>query len=48
MSWIVRMADEFEREFLLLDEAVQDGILAGVTRSSRTTDLTWGALTWIP
>jgi hypothetical protein len=24
------MADEFEAEFLLLDEAVQDGILAGV------------------
>jgi hypothetical protein len=31
MSWIVRMAAEFEREFLLLDEVVQDGILAGVT-----------------
>jgi hypothetical protein len=30
MSWLVRMADEFEAEFLLLDEAVQDGILAGV------------------
>ena len=30
MPWSVRMADEFEAEFLLLDEAVQDGILAGV------------------
>lgn len=30
MPWIVQMAKEFEHELLLLDEAVQDGILAGV------------------
>jgi hypothetical protein len=30
MPWVVRLADEFEQEFLLLDEAVQDGVLAGL------------------
>jgi len=30
MPWIVWLAEEFEQEFLLLDEAVQDGVLAGL------------------
>jgi hypothetical protein len=30
MPWVVRLADEFEQEFLRLDEIVQDAILAGV------------------
>ncbi len=30
MPWVVRLADEFEQEFLLLDELVQDAMLAGV------------------
>ena len=29
MSWTVRFEDEFEREFLALDVAVQDELLAG-------------------
>jgi hypothetical protein len=29
MPWVVRLADEFEPEFLVLDEMVQDAILAG-------------------
>ena len=28
MDWIVRFHDEFEREFALMDEDVQDGLLA--------------------
>ena len=30
MPWIVRLAEEFEQEFLLLDETVQDQVLAGL------------------
>jgi transcriptional regulator with XRE-family HTH domain len=31
MPWLVRMAEEFEADFSMLDEAVQDEILAGVS-----------------